>query len=92
MGKESKMSTERRTFSFSQWFHKNARENNRKVFYVQAGSCIVVTFLNIFDDTQCFHQTAPLRESRVTFREGPQKNGALYFYKAACRINPGIVF
>ena len=45
MGTENKMSTERRTFSFSQWFHKNARENNRKVFYVQAGSCIVVTFL-----------------------------------------------
>ena len=24
---------------------------------------------------QCFRRTAPLRESRVTFREGPQKNG-----------------
>ena len=39
----------------------------------------------------------PLRESHVAFREGPQKNGeranlALYFYKAACRLNPGLVF
>ena len=37
--------------------------------------------------TQCFRQTAPLWESRVAFREGPQKNGeranlALYFYKS----------
>ena len=36
----------------------------------------------------CFRQTAPLQESRVAFREGPQKNGeranlALSFYKAA---------
>ena len=41
---------------------------------------------------QCFCQTAPLRESRVAFREGPQKNGeranlALYFYEAACRLS-----
>ena len=46
---------------------------------------------------QCFRQSAPLRESHVTFREDPQKNGeraslALYFYKAACRLNPAIVF
>ena len=42
---------------------------------------------------QCFRQTAPLWESRVAFRGGPQKNGlALYFYKAACRLNPGLVF
>ena len=46
---------------------------------------------------QCFRQTAPLRESCVAFREGPQKNGeranlALHFYKVACRLNPGIVF
>ena len=46
---------------------------------------------------QCFRQTAPLRESCVAFREGPPKNGKganldLYFYKAACRIYPGIVF
>ena len=46
---------------------------------------------------QCFHQTALLRESPIAFREGPQKNGeranlALYFYEAACRLNPGIVF
>ena len=45
---------------------------------------------------QCFCQTAPLRESRVAFTEGPQKNGeranlALYLNKAACRLNPGIV-
>ena len=38
---------------------------------------------------QCFCQTAPFRESRIPFREGPQKNGervnlALSFYKAAC--------
>ena len=48
-------------------------------------------------DITVFRQTAPLRESRVVFREGPQKNReranlALYFYKAACRLNPGIVF
>ena len=41
--------------------------------------------------------SAPLLESRVAFREGPQKNReranlALYFYKAAYRLNPGIVF
>ena len=46
---------------------------------------------------QCFRQTAPLREPRIAFREGPQKNGeranlALYFFKAAYRLNPGIVF
>ena len=46
---------------------------------------------------QCFRQIAPLRESHATFRGGPQKNLeranlALYFYKAACRLNPGIVF
>ena len=34
-------------------------------------------------------------ESRVAIREGPQKNRdranlALYFYKDACRLNPGI--
>ena len=33
----------------------------------------------------------------IAFREGPQKNGeranlALYFYNAACRLNPGIAF
>ena len=37
-----------------------------------------------------------LWESRIAFRKGPQKNGeraylALYFYKAACRLNPGKV-
>ena len=42
---------------------------------------------------QCFRQTAPLRESRVVIREGPQKNGkranlALYFYKAAGLTQP----
>ena len=41
--------------------------------------------------SQCFRQTAPLRESRVAFGEDPQKNGeranlALYFHKAACRF------
>ena len=46
---------------------------------------------------QCFRQTVPMQESHIAFREGPQKNGeranlALYFYKAACRLNPGIVF
>ena len=46
---------------------------------------------------QCFCQTAPLRESYVAIREGPQKNRkranlALYFYKTACRLNPGVVF
>ena len=45
---------------------------------------------------QCFRQNAPLRESRVAFREGPQRNReranlALYFYKDACRLNPGII-
>ena len=44
-------------------------------------------------ETQCFRQTVLLRESRVAFREGPQKNGeranlTLYFHKAACRFNP----
>ena len=48
-------------------------------------------------EMQCFHQAVLLRESRVAFREGPQKNGGranltLYFYKAACRLKPGIVF
>ena len=47
--------------------------------------------------SQCFRQTARLREFRVAFRKGPQKNGeranlALYFYKAACRLNPDILF
>ena len=37
--------------------------------------------------SQCFRQTAPLRESHVAIREGPKKNGkranlALCFYKA----------
>ena len=37
-----------------------------------------------------------MQESRTAFREGPQKNEesanlALYFYKVACRLNPGIV-
>ena len=58
-------------------------------------------FFNIIhslrDRPQCFRQTVPLRESRVAIREGPQKNGeranlALYFYKAAGRLNPGVVF
>ena len=45
---------------------------------------------------QCFRQAAPLREFRVAFREGPQKNEeranlALHFYKPACRLNLGIV-
>jgi len=36
---------------------------------------------------QCFHQTVPLRESRVAIRDGSQKNEkranlALSFYKA----------
>ena len=46
---------------------------------------------------QCFRETAPLWEARVAFREDPQKNGeranvALYFYKAAFGLNPGILF
>jgi len=37
---------------------------------------------------QCFRQSAPLQESRITIRDGPQKNEkranlALSFYKAA---------
>ena len=37
---------------------------------------------------QCFRQSAPLRESRVTIRDGPKKNEkranlALSFYKTA---------
>ena len=47
--------------------------------------------MRFFMCLQCFSQTMPLQESRVAFREGPQKNGeranlALYFYKAACRL------
>ena len=63
-------------------------------------SLFCLYFCNKFKQSicyQCFRQTAPLWESCVAFREGPQKNGeranlALYFYKAACRLNPGIVF
>ena len=40
---------------------------------------------------------SPWQETHVVFRGGPQRNGemanlALYFYKAVCRLNPGIVF
>ena len=39
----------------------------------------------------------PLQESCIAFSEGPQENEeranlALYFYEAAFRLNPGIVF
>ena len=59
--------------------------------------CFYVINTCMPDSSQCFCQTGQLWESRVAFREGPQKNGeranlALYFYKAACRLNPGIVF
>ena len=55
------------------------------------------SYIFLFRSLQCFRQTAPLQESNVAFREGPQKNGeranlARYFYKAACRLNPGTVF
>ena len=51
----------------------------------------------IGDREQCFRQTMLLQESRVAIREGPRTNGkrsnlALYFCRAACRLNPGIVF
>ena len=41
------------------------------------------------EHVQCFRQATPLRESCVTIREGPEKNGkganlALYYDKAAC--------
>ena len=47
----------------------------------------MITWKNIHVHDQCFCKTAPLWESRVTIREGPQRNGkranlALYFYKA----------
>ena len=47
----------------------------------------MITWKNIHVHDQCFCKTAPLWESRVAIREGPQRNGkranlALYFYKA----------
>jgi len=44
---------------------------------------------------QCFCQTAPLQESRVEVRDGPQKNKKGQFgpfLLQGCRLNTGIAF
>ena len=52
-----------------------------------------VNLISVCACDQCFCQTAPLRESGVAIREGPQKsekraNLVLYFYKAAGLTQP----
>ena len=44
-----------------------------KLMSVFNASVLLLT-MNFVITLQCFRQTAPLRESRVAFREGPKKN------------------
>ena len=82
-------------------YHFSLMSDTQHEHYTSCGLHLSVETFKPTDFTeimvhQWFCQTVPLRESHVAFREGPQKNGeranlALYFYKAACRLNPGIV-
>ena len=86
------------TFSEKSWFSKISLVHVQwQTVGIWWGFFFKATQNDLCLSVQCFRQAAPLWESRVAFIGDPQKNGegatlALYFYKAACRLNPCIVF
>ena len=49
---------------FSQWFHKNVRENNRKFFYIQAEGIFFLQKCQVFRDKD-ISDTQELKREKV---------------------------